>query len=299
MVHLSLNADGWFLLGAPWDCSATGRGEAGAPRALRAAGVDRLVNSDVGDASIRIVDSSREAETGILALDDTIRAAGVLADAMTRALQANPGSRPLVVGGDCSILLGILPAVGKAIGPTGLWFVDGHPDYQDGESSGTGETADMDLALVTGDGPAALVGLAGVPMVDAGDAVLIGHRTAGLDDAATAELARVPKGMAQIPAPVVLHDPAAAGARAAALLADTGAGSWLHLDLDVVDPRSLPAVTYPEPDGPDWDQLTALLRPIARSPRLLGVSVADFRPDLDPHGEHARRIVDLLIRVLA
>ena len=257
------------------------------------------MSTDLGDAPIRIVDSSRDADTGILALDDTIRAAGVLADATTQALHANPGSRPLVVGGDCSILLGIMPAVRRAVGPTGLWFVDGHPDYQDGQSSGTGETADMDLALVTGDGPESLVGLAGeVPMVDAASAVLIGHRTEGLDDAATAELARVPREMAQIPAPVVLQDPAAAGARAAALLADTGEGSWLHIDLDVLDPRSMPAVTYPEPAGPDWDQLTQLLLPLARSPRLLGVSVADFRPDLDPQGEYARRVVDLLGRVL-
>jgi arginase len=294
-----LNAGGWFLLGAPWDCSASGRGEAGAPRALRAAGLDVLVSTDLGDASIRIVDTSREAETGILALHDTVRAAGVLADAMSRALHANPGRRPLVVGGDCSILLGILPAVRHAIGPMGLWFVDGHPDYQDGPSSFTGETADMDLALVTGDGPPSLVGLAGdAPMVDAGDAVLIGHRSEGLDAAAAAELSRVPGSVRQIPAPTFVDDPAAAGARAAALLADTGAGSWLHLDLDVLDPRSMPAVTYPELDGPDWDQLTALLLPLARSPRLLGVSVADFRPDLDPDGEHARRIVDLLVRVL-
>jgi arginase len=157
----------------------------------------------------------------------------------------------------------------------------------------------MDLALVTGDGPESLVGLAGeVPMVDGAGTVLIGHRTEGLDDAANAELARVPREMAQIPAPVLLQDPAAAGARAAALLADTGAGSWLHIDLDVLDPRSMPAVTYPEPDGPDWDQLTDLLLPLARSPRLLGVSVADFRPDLDPHGDHARRVVDLLVRIL-
>ncbi|MGH2381714.1 MAG: arginase family protein, partial [Candidatus Limnocylindria bacterium] len=131
-----------------------------------------------------------------------------------------------------------------------------------------------------------------------GDAVLIGHRSESLDGAAAAELSRVPAGLRQIPAPAVVEDPAAAGARAAGLLADTGAGSWLHLDLDVLDPRSMPAVTYPEPDGPDWDQLTALLLPLACSPRLLGVSVADFRPDLDPDGEHARRIVDLLVGVL-
>ncbi len=77
-----------------------------------------------------------------------------------------------------------------------------------------------------------------------------------------------------------------------------GQGAWLHIDLDVLDPGSLPAVTYPQPGGPDWDQLSTALRPLARSPRLLGVSVADFRPDLDPTGELAARIVRLLDDVL-
>lgn len=64
-------------------------------------------------------------------------------------------------------------------------------------------------------------------------------------------------------------------------------------------PRALRAAGLAgQPDGPDWDQLAALLLPLARSPRLIGISVADFRPDLDPDGDHARRIVALLDRVL-
>jgi arginase len=70
------------------------------------------------------------------------------------------------------------------------------------------------------------------------------------------------------------------------------------LDLDVVDPATLPAVTYPVPGGPDWHQLALALEPLARSPQLLGVSVADFRADLDPTGEHAAQIVELLNWVL-
>jgi arginase len=61
---------------------------------------------------------------------------------------------------------------------------------------------------------------------------------------------------------------------------------------------SLPAVTYLQPGGPEWELLSAALRPLARSPRLLGVSVADFRPDLDPDGELAGRILDLLDQTL-
>lgn len=50
--------------------------------------------------------------------------------------------------------------------------------------------------------------------------------------------------------------------------------------------------------GPDLDQLAVLLAPLAGSMNLVGVSVADFRPDLDPGGHHAARLVGLLDRVL-
>ncbi|MGH3681338.1 MAG: arginase family protein, partial [Natronosporangium sp.] len=210
-----------------------------------------------------------------------------------------PGLRPLVVGGDCSVLLGIFPGLHACVGSASLWFVDGHPDYLDGRGSETGETADMDLAVLTGVGAEPLVRLAGqVPMLSPSDAVLIGHRTRGLDEGSLAELSRVPIGLRRLDADAVRCDPAAAGRQAAQWLAAAGPGTWLHIDLDVLDPQALPAVTYPQPGGPDWDQLAACLQPLARSPRLLGVSVADFRPDLDPTGELASRIVELFDHTL-
>jgi hypothetical protein len=66
----------------------------------------------------------------------------------------------------------------------------------------------------------------------------------------------------------------------------------------VLDERVMPAVTYPQPGGPDWEQLADLLRPLAGSPDLLGVSVADHRPDLDPGGSCGRRVVRLLAQAL-
>lgn len=284
---------GWFLLGAPWDCSASGRGEAAAPGALRAAGLTSLVEADLGDADTVISGGVRDPETGVLALPQTVGAARALTTSLAAASRDRPGSRPLVVGGDCSLLLGVVPAVR----PDGLWFLDGHPDYLDGAASGTGETADMDLAILTGSGAAALVSLAGrVPMVEPSAVVLLGHRTAGLDPASAAEVARLPDALHRIAAPELLADPSAAGRKAHDLL--DGARVWLHIDVDVLDPSALPAVTYPQPGGPSWDQLAAALAPLAASPRLLGISVADFRADLDPAGDHARRVVELLRRVV-
>ena len=109
-------------------------------------GLAALADVDLGDAACAITSTERDEHTGVLALADTVRAARALADALESGLRDLPGRRPLVVGGDCSILLGILPALRRQAGDVGLWFLDGHPDYLDGQTSETGETADMDLA---------------------------------------------------------------------------------------------------------------------------------------------------------
>lgn len=86
------------------------------------------------------------------------------------------------------------------------------------------------------------------------------------------------------------------GGEAAARLAERPA--WLHLDLDVLDEEVLPAVTYPQPLGLDWDELAGLARPLATAPNLVGVSVADFNPDRDTTGAHAERVVSALESLL-
>jgi arginase len=264
----------------------------------------QLVGQDVGDAATVIASRERDQVSGVLALRDTVCAARSLAASLTAAISDVPGRRPLVVGGDCSILLGIVPAL-LGQGPLGLWFLDGHPDFLDGEASDTGETADMDLSVLTGQGPAPLIALAkSRPMIPAERVVLLGHRTRNLDSSAASEVARLPAELHRIDAEALVARPNAAGERAARWLARVGGDDnrrsiWLHLDLDVLNPDALPAVTYPQTGGPDWEQLALAMKPLARSPQLLGVSVADFRPDLDPTGELASRIVTLLDQTLA
>jgi len=287
------------MLGAPWDSSGSGRGEAHAPAALRSAGLAELVDVDLGDAATVIADARRDPESGVRALADTLAAARAVSSSLAQGLRANPGRRPLVIGGDCSLLLGVFAHLRPALGDVGLWFVDGHPDYADATASESGETADLELAALTGAGPSALVGLGGVvPMVPARHVAVIGHRTADLEPAAAAELARLPADVLTIDAASTIRDPAAAADRAAAWAERLRLPMWLHLDVDVLDPADMPAVTYPQGGGPDLDQLAVLLAPLAASPNLVGVSVADFRPDLDPDGHHAARLVDLLDRVL-
>lgn len=263
------------------------------------AGLVDCVDVDLGDAATAINSSRRDGTTGVRALSDTIAAAHALAGALRAGMRTWPGRRPLVLGGDCSLLLGVFAQLRPALGEVGLWSVDGHPDYLDAPGSETGETADLQLAVLTGDGPPGLVGLGKtIPMVEARHVALIGHRTTGLDAASAAELARLPADLFTIGSPAVLEDPFAAGSRAANWAARLRVPMWLHIDVDVLDPSVLPAVTYPQDGGPDLEQLASVLAPLAASPSLVGVSIADLRPDLDRDGRYAARLVALLDRTL-
>jgi arginase len=220
------------------------------------------------------------------------RAAKAIASQVRRVLEA--GHLPLVLGGDCTLLLGVFQAVAAG---SGLWFVDGHADFFDGRSSPTGEAADMELAILTGHGPAGLLDRDG-RLLDPADVVLLGHRPGELHPDVAMENARLDPAIQALTAPEVRELGASrVGAEAAARLA--GGPAWLHLDLDVLDGDVLPAVTYPQPLGLDWQELIALARPLASAANLLGISVADFNPDKDADGTGAGQVVDALASLLA
>jgi len=289
----------WTLLGAPLDSSGAGRGERKAPGALRAAGlVGALGAQDAGDADTILSDAIRDPGTGLIGFGGLVRASQVLRSALLTMLSS--GGRPVVVGGDCTILLGILAAMrDQAAGRIGLWFLDGHADFYDWSTSPTGEGADMDLAIATGHGPAGLVDLVQPPLVAARNVVLLGHRRAEDDPDTAEELGFLPADLFHLDATTITEIGAArVGQESEQRLSSAVERAWLHLDLDVLDADALPAVTYPQPRGVDWPDLSALMAPLLASPLLAGVSVTDYNPDRDSDKRYARRIVRFLADAL-
>lgn len=84
-----------------------------------------------------------------------------LAEIVTGAL--GQGEFPLIIGGDCSILLGALVAARRS-GAVGLVHFDGHSDFRHpgnyDVNASLGSVAGMDLALATGRGEALLGAMA-------------------------------------------------------------------------------------------------------------------------------------------
>ena len=255
------------IVDAPLDCSGAGRGEEHAPAALRAAGLlERLDARDAGEADARIRDTRRDPDTGVIGALEVRRASTAIAARVREVLDA--GERPLVVGGDCTLLLGVFEALP---GGSGLWFVDGHADFYDGESSPTGEAADMDLAILTGHGPSGLLDRDG-PLVEPAAVVLLGHRPDELHPDVAHENTRLDPAVHAVTAPEVRRRGAdRVGSDAAARLATRPA--WLHLDLDVLDEGVLPAVSYPQALGPRLGRVDCprqAVRRRAQPPRRLG-----------------------------
>jgi len=206
------------------------------------------------------------------------------------------GEFPVVLGGDCSILLGSMLSLRRR-GRYGLLFLDGHMDFYSPLASPTGEAADMDLALVTGRGPPAVCDIDGLnPYVRDEDTFVLGYRDAEdveRDGGASFTGTRI----RSLPLNEVRRFGVRAAANAAlkALAREDLSGFWIHLDVDVLDGELMPAVDYQMTGGLTFDELTLVLQCAIASGRAVGLEVTIFNPNFDPDGSVAERLVSCLV----
>jgi arginase len=219
---------------------------------------------------------------------------GVVKEAVAESLDRD--AFPLVVGGDCPVLIGCLGGASRWDGARVL-FVDGHEDAWPPELSTTGEAADMELGWLLGRSTEGLPTQlrARIPTLSADDMIVLGARDAR--ELADAGVASLDGGVRIIRPEALMEDPRGVATEAAANLARRGPW-WLHVDLDVLSTDSLAAVDYPQPGGLVWETLVELTRGAIANPWLLGWDVTIYNPDLDPDAEGARRIVAYITSVL-
>jgi arginase len=291
------------IIGVPFNSAGSHSAEALAPAALRDAGLVDLLSRtndvvDYGDGGFEPAESEkRDRESGVIAPQALVGMIGAVRQAVARAYLE--GRMPVVIGGDCAILLGGLLAARDQLGyGPGLLFVDGHEDSYDPKKSLNGEAADMELGLATG-----FTKLAGVPelaaelpIVDPHEIVLIGAR-----DRAQVES----EGHASIGTRVIVLDDTelrAAGVESTVLrwleqFQHKPGRFWFHLDWDVLSADEMPAVSYPQPGGLAWDELKTIARAALHADHLIGVDITLYNPQLDPDGAAAEKIVSFLADV--
>jgi arginase family enzyme len=210
------------------------------------------------------------------------------------------GEFPVVLGGDCSILIGAgiaMHRLGDAVGGRiGLVFVDGHSDFRHpGNASYVGAAAGEDLALVTGRGQADLAAIESRrPYFRDIDVVVLGIRA---QDEYRLDLQAA--GIVTRPVPALRAEGAARSAQWARDQLVDCAGYWVHVDVDVLDPAVMPAVDAPDPGGIAFPELELLLTGLVESPHCLGVEITVFDPDYDPDSRYASEITSAVVSGLS
>ena len=206
-------------------------------------------------------------------------------------------SFPIVLGGDCSILIGPLLGL-RRVGRYGLFFIDGHADFYQPQASTTGEVADMDLAIVSGRGPDILSNIDDLkPLVQEEDAVVFGYHDAeqslsyGSQDIRETNMHVFD--LSQIRGLKIATATSVAVAR---LMKDGLEGFWIHLDADVLDDRVMPAVDYRLPNGGlCFSELSKLLSILIASGHAVGMTITIFNPHLDLDGSIAKNFVSSIV----
>jgi arginase len=277
------------VLGVPFNGDGTTPAEENPAAALRLAGITDFRSSlnlkvdDLGDIEIPAFSGVRDLDTSVLNINAWEEVSRRTAKRVKSIL--GDGEFLIVLGGDCSILLGVFGAFALADIRVGLMMLDGHTDYREPTSSSTGEPADFETAILTGTGPKQLINLFGkAPLISPRDIVVCGYREpdmikdSGIRHYSAEELKRIsPDRLAQ---------------QELEYLSNTK-HLWFHLDVDVLDPEIMP-VFFPELGGLNHDETLLFLENCMISGRFIGISIACYHPKLDPAIRAASKLVEIV-----
>lgn len=273
-----------------------------APEVLTQAGlVEALSPSEIIDLERPAYKSHPDAGSALLN-GAAIRAFNLKLAGTVAALSDDPSAFPVVVGGDCSILLGAL-AGRRRQGPLSLVHIDGHSDFRHPGNYNAmevpGAVAGMDLALATGRGEALLAEwpMVPAPLVPDERVVQIGEREGRNADFPWPDINDTAITRLDVFTARDLGPDEVIARTLAVLGKQPDWPFWIHLDVDVLDQAVMPAVDSPGSPGIDEADLIRLLRALLKQRRCAGMTVTIYDPDLDPKDECASRLVTLLRRV--
>jgi arginase len=287
----------YAILQAPSTLGLATDGVAGLPDRLLELGLaERIRARRAGRLAVPPKDQTPDPETRTLNAKAIAAWSPRLADAVEEVLDA--GEFPVVLGGDCTIVLGSMLALRRR-GRYGLFFIDGNADFFQPEAEPNGEGASMDLAFVTGYGPAVLTNIEGrCPLVRPENAVAFAFRDH--EDQAKFGSQPLPPELRAYDLYNVNSMGVESAARAAVdhLMRAELDGFFIHLDADCLDDAIMPAVDFRVPGGLSWDELAAALRIILASGKAVGIEVTIYNPRLDGDGSAGRGLTDMLAAAL-
>jgi len=289
------------LIGAGSGWGAGVREAEDGPQGLRDFGLaERLTASGVRARWTAMVNpEKRSREHGDLSksevFDLVARHNAALADTVARSMSAR--ALPIVLGGDHAIAMGTWGGVARGMrgAPFGLLWMDAHLDAHTVQTTPSMNPHGMSAAVLLGHGAPEFLAVGGGAL-RAEHLCYIGIRSYEL--AEWTLLRRLGARIFYIDE--VRERGLAAVMREAMEIATRGTrGFGLTIDLDGFDPADVPGVGLPVADGLRGAEVIAVLRGIARDPRLRALEVVEYAPALDREQRTAQLVLDLLCSALA
>ncbi len=204
------------------------------------------------------------------------------------------GDFAIFLGGDHSISIGSIAAAAQG-GPLGVIWIDAHSDFNTPETSPSGNIHGMPMAVLTGEGPEALVNV-GVPglKIKSSQVVQIGIRD--LDALERDRLLR--SGMHVFTMRHVDELGMAVVARQALDRLRHLPRIHVSLDMDSLDPAEAPGVGTPVPGGLTYREAHLLMEILGDSGRVESLDIVEINPILDEMNKTAELAVELAASLL-
>ncbi len=224
----------YICIGVPYYLGEK-RGDRSEVQALRAAGAA----DELGADWVNIQPDFEASEDPVVAVNR----------ALADTIKAFPDKVPVVFANDCTSCLGMVKGLERRA-PAVLWY-DAHGDFNTPETTPSGFLGGMPLAALVGRGNQDL--MRGINLAPIAESDVIVSDVRNLDPEEEIMLRE---------SQVTVYE--TLDALNQAILPQKPL--YIHFDTDVVDPEDMPAMSYPEPDGPSLgESIDSLQRILAKS----------------------------------
>jgi arginase len=301
LKHSVFDAHKIALIGVPSSAGGRRVGQEQAPRSLRRSGLVESLRAqghdvvDLGD--LKEVSFSpdtqnpREQNLGLVL--------SVLEEVVRRVdLAVANRAWPLVVGGDCTVTIGVLAALTKHFAELGMIYLDGDVDLNTPETTTSGILDGMVLAHILGHGVHKLSHLGSrCPLLEEKNITLFGYseRAGGIDPVELEFLKRTQ--MTKYPLERIKDRVRNEATRALREL--TARHILVHLDVDVVDRDEFPAVDVPHKPGLSLREAKEALGIFLGSGKAVGLVLTEFNAACDAEGKLAVRLNETIQEAMA
>ena len=296
-VKIIRQANKIAVLGSPSSAAAMAPGREGAPAALRAAGLLERLRSvgytvnDLGDDPPQVYKPDPESPRA-RNLPSVLAALNALKPRVEQAVKS--GALPLILSGDCSVVLATIAGVRRYFRRVSLVYMDCDADLHTPATTASGCVDGMVVAHLTGRGAAEMVRFwSEPPLVREPDVALFGVNRM---EPAEEDALRDSPLRRYFADDVRTMGPTAAAQAAIERIHGSGHEFVLHLDVDVI--AEFQATDNPGAGGLRLEEVREALEVFAQQSHLAAIEVTAYNPTKDADGTGARMIVDLLAGVL-